>query len=221
MNFTDAMVDDALRFMAVPPKGRDEELRQLVRRASEKLGAALGVRQIWRRFPLEHRQDGIALEGLAIESRDLSRIFRRCRSCYVLASTLGLAVDRAIVRAQALDMTEGLALDACASVWADAVCGHAEIQIGQELGPQEFLTMRFSPGYGDVPLETSAALLELLDAPRRIGLTLTRHNMLTPVKSVTALIGVSSQKENRRRNCAQCAAVMNCPYRKGGERCGL
>ncbi len=219
--FTPAMVDDALRFMAVPPSGRSEELRQLVRRAAEKLESIAAVRQVWRRFPLELRQDGITLEGLSIASRDLARLFARCRSCYLLASTLGFEVDRAIALAQRVDMVEGLALDACASVWADAVCDSAEVQIAQELSPGEHLTMRFSPGYGDVALEASAGLLELLDARRRIGLTMTKGAMLTPVKSVTALIGVSWQSEDRRRNCARCGAVMNCRYRKGGDRCGL
>ena len=44
--------------------------------------------------------------------------------------------------------------------------------------------------------------------------------MMAPVKSVTALIGISNQKEDRSRSCARCALDSACPYRKRGERCG-
>ena len=52
---------------------------------------------------------------------------------------------------------------------------------GLELRP------RRSPGYGDLPLSLSRAILAELDAPRRIGVFLTDSNLLVPSKSVTAI----------------------------------
>ena len=80
--------------------------------------------------------------------------------------------------------------------------------------------MRFSPGYGDALLSASADLIALLDATRRIGLAMTRSYMMTPIKSVTALIGISDQNEDRTRDCSRCSARPDCPYRKRGESCG-
>ena len=77
--------------------------------------------------------------------------------------------------------------------------------------------MRFSPGYGDAPLSASEDLIALLDATRRIGLSMTRSYMMTPIKSITALIGISERNEDRRRDCSNCPAGPDCPYRKGGE----
>ena len=113
-----------------------------------------------------------------------------------------------------------MALDACASVRADALCNEVEEEILRELREGEHPTMRFSPGYGDAPLSASADLIALLDATRRIGLAMTRSYMMTPIKSITALIGISELNEDRSRDCSRCAAGPACPYRKGGETCG-
>ena len=57
-------------------------------------------------------------------------------------------------------------------------------------------------------------LLELLSAPKRIGVTLTASGMLAPVKSVTALCGVTAQPCGPQGSkCARCT-LTNCAYRK-------
>lgn len=221
MKATGIMVDDALRFMGVPREARDGELAERTAQTFDLLETFIRPRSVWGRFPVAVEGRGILLDGtIRIESGDLARLMARSRECWVMAVTLGPETDRRILIAQKRDMLEGMALDACASVRADAFCDEVEREILQELREGEFPTMRFSPGYGDAPLSASAALIALLDATRRIGLTLTRSYMMTPIKSITALIGVSDQKEDRGRNCARCALGSSCPYRKRGERCG-
>lgn len=53
----------------------------------------------------------------------------------------------------------------------------------------------------------------LLDCAKRIGLTLTDGYMLTPIKSVTAVIGLT---EDTVCNNSKCAACVNraCEFRK-------
>ena len=53
--------------------------------------------------------------------------------------------------------------------------------------------MRFSPGYGDLPIEVQKDFLPLLDAERRLGITLSESCLMAPSKSVTAIIGVASK----------------------------
>ena len=221
MKATATMVDDALRFMGVPREARSGELAEKVRRTFELLEGFARPRRVWGRFPVSVEGQGICLGGaVRIESGDLARLMARSRECWILAVTLGPEVDRRILLAQKRDMLDGMALDACASVRADALCDETEGEIFQELCEGEFPTLRFSPGYGDAPLAASAELIALLDATRRIGLSMTRSHMMAPVKSVTALIGISNQKEDRSRSCARCALDSACPYRKRGERCG-
>ena len=66
---------------------------------------------------------------------------------------------------------------------------------------------------GDWRLEDQRQLLMLLDCAKRIGLTLTDGYMLTPIKSVTAVIGLT---EDTVCNTSKCAACVNqaCEFRK-------
>ena len=49
------------------------------------------------------------------------------------------------------------------------------------------LLPRKSPGYGDLPIELSRTILAELDAPRRLGVSITDSDLLVPSKSVTAI----------------------------------
>jgi len=130
-----------------------------------------------------------------------------------MAVTLGPEVDRQILLAQKRSIMEGLTLDACASVRADALCDQVEAEIAADLRPGEHLTMRFSPGYGDLPLETQRRLFAVLDCPRSIGLTLNDSLIMSPSKSVTALAGVSrAPGEDSSDACSSCSDS-GCPYR--------
>lgn len=221
MQATPTMVDDALRFMGVPKEARSGEMAERAYRTFELLEGFIRPRRIWGRFSVLADDRGIRLdEAVRIESGSLARLMAHSRECWVMAVTLGPEVDRRILLAQKQDMLDGMALDACASVCADALCDEVEGEIFRELREGEHPTMRFSPGYGDAPLTASADLIALLDATRRIGLAMTRSYMMTPIKSVTALIGISDRNEDRTRDCSRCSAGPDCPYRKRGESCG-
>ena len=62
-----------------------------------------------------------------------------------------------------------------------------------ELKEGETLVSRYSPGYGDWPLEAQRRLFELLDAPRKAGVSLTDSLLMVPSKSVSAIIGVKTE----------------------------
>ena len=220
------MIDDALRFMRVPPAGTGascpstarDALVSSVRDTFAKLESYIRPRSVWGRFPIS------CLDGLDI-GNSLRNLLSESRECYLMAVTIGHEADRQIALAQKRDMLEGVMMDACASVRADALCCEVEAAIVSELKDGEHITARFSPGYGDAPLSLSEDIISLLNATRRIGLSMTRSLMMTPVKSVTAIIGVtdvvsesSESRENER--CESCGMGDVCPYKyKNGEIC--
>ena len=86
-----------------------------------------------------------------------------------------------------------------------------------QLGAGEFLTPPFSPGYGDWSLAAQDRVLDLLQAPKRIGLTLTEGGMLVPEKSITALVGISDRPEEAcGQKCVRCNKT-DCPFRSAPE----
>ena len=117
-------------------------------------------------------------------------------------------------------MADAVLLDAAGSAAIEAVCDAFCADLAAELAPWH-LTGRFSPGYGDYPLEEQKAVFRLLDVTRRIGVNLTESGLMIPQKSVTALIGVSdTPQENRRSGCGDCLGRFACVYRKEGKSCG-
>ena len=210
---TPQMLDDALRFMRVPRPGREEALIEAVRETFANLETFARPRSVWGRFHVS------CLEGVET-GKDLKGLLSRSADCCLMAVTLGPEVDRQIALAQRRGMWEGLALDACASVRADAFCDEAQGEIEASLEDGEGLTMRFSPGYGDAPLSLSEEIIVCLNATRRIGLSMTRSFLMTPVKSVTAVLGVTAVPGARGTEagcdgtgCALCGRRENCPYR--------
>ena len=214
------MISDALRFMRVPPDARDGALENSVRDMFVKLENYIRPRSVWGRFPIS------CLDGTDI-GNSLRKLLSKSRECYLMAVTIGHDVDRQIALAQKRDMLEGLMLDACASVRADALCDEAEASVRAELKEGEALTMRFSPGYGDAPLSLSEDIISLLNAGRRIGLSMTRSLMMTPVKSITAIIGIKDASSTdppeaceTAGRCETCGMGSFCPCNKNGETLG-
>lgn len=140
-----------------------------------------------------------------VSSRQLARLLEGCEEGYALLATLGMGLDLAIRRLMVADAALGAALGAWGSalieVYLDRVLDQEKERL-RERG--EFLTPRFSPGYGDAPLSMQPGLLALCGAGA-LGVRLTRRNLMVPEKSVSAVMGII-----RRRAPASAASCALC-----------
>lgn len=158
---------------------------------------------------------------LAFVGQDIPNMLADSDRVVLLAATLGGGLELAIRRAQVRDMSRAVVLDCCGSAAIEAVCDAAEREIQSAVGEGVYLTDRFSPGYGDLPILLQDDFVRLVDAPRRIGLTVTSTHILTPRKSVTAIIGLANKPQTKRfRGCAYCSMFETCAFRKAGKTCG-
>lgn len=155
---------------------------------------------------------------LALPGQLAQRMLSDCRQCAVLVCTLGAEFDRWMRQLSARDMARAVMLDALGSAYVEAGCDAAEDAIRARF-PGMHLTDRFSPGYGDLPLDVQASLMALAGA-HRIGVTLTDSMLMNPQKSVTAIVGIADAPQPARiRGCAYCTMNKTCPYRKAGATC--
>ncbi len=213
---------EVLRYMGCPPERADTALRAQVEARARELLAVVRPRWSWRELAITFETGGVRLEGgLLLPGADLSAHLTGCDRAAVFCATLGAEVDALIRRAERLDMAKALTLDCCASAAVETVCDRIEAEL-QEKFPGRSFPFRYSPGYGDLPLEVQGPLLDLLDAPRRVGLCATANHLLTPRKSVTAILGVAEGEIQRnKRSCLSCPAQGGCQYRKAGGHCGI
>lgn len=177
----------------------------------------------YRCFPVEDTDGGIIVKGtsLVLSGNSIKEHLKGCHEVIVMAVTLSMEADSIIRRYQLRSMAKGLAADAIASAAVERLCDMAEGIILKEF-ENEFFTWRFSPGYGDLPLEIQGDVLSVLDATKRVGISITESGLMTPCKSVTAFIGVShAPVENKRKGCSSCAMKGKCSFRAGGGHCGF
>ena len=176
-------------------------------------------RAVWRLFAL--LPDGsLAGTGFRPAGEAVRAHLAGCGQVILLAATLGAEVDALLRRTQAQDMALAVTLDACAGAAIENVCDNLCADLAAALAPR-FLTDRFSPGYGDMPLAQQGELFRVLDVTRRIGVSLTAGGLMTPQKTVTALVGAAdTPRPKRPAGCAGCAGYDDCAIRKGGGRCG-
>ena len=121
------------------------------------------------------------------------------------------------------DHVGGLAavVDALASAVMEELCNALEAEIRTSVQAQgHYLTGRFSPGYGDCPLTLQQPFAIALDTVRGLGMAGTPENLLTPRKSVTAILGVADHPvTGARAGCGHCLLREKCEYRKRGTTC--
>lgn len=194
------------RYLGIRGKALDPQGAAWADQCQRELAQAVTPRHLGRRLPLTLFQG---------QSRDLDHHLRHCREGILYAVTLGPEADRLLRRWSAQSMAKAAVGQAVCAAWLDDLCAAYCATLEQDLAPGEYLTPPYSPGYGDWDLGAQPLVLDLLQAPKRLGLTLTAGGMLVPEKSVTALVGISDRKEEAcRQKCMRCTKT-DCHFRAG------
>ena len=210
---------EALRYLAIarPDAGSLEAIEPVAAALEE----ALTPRFTFAAFPVQHTPEGEALEGsgLVLPGKMAKTMLRECSDAVLLLCTLGAGFEARLRAASARDMAQAAMLDACGSAYVEAGCDAAEQAIAARF-PGKFLTDRFSPGYGDLPLALQPRLCAALDSQRRLGVTVTESLLMVPMKTVSAVIGLADTPQSARvRGCQFCARRETCEFRKHGQTC--
>ena len=214
-------VADAVRYMGAGEG--NAEIRRMTAETAEELERKITPRRTWRTFRTEIRADGVFLPeaGETLRGALAKNMLAECDTAVILLCTLGAEFEKMQRAQEARNMARAVVLDACGSAWVEAGCDAAEEEIAARF-PGKYRTDRFSPGYGDLPLESQEWILRVLNAGRRLGVTETASHLLIPAKSVTAVIGLSDRPQGAKiRGCAYCALREECAYRERGTRCGI
>ncbi len=214
-------VRDAIRYMGAGEG--TPEIRDAAARIAKELETRIQPRYTWRAFRLDRTGEGILLAeaGKQLPGKLACSMLADCHTAVLMACTLGAVFDSMLRAREARNMAEAVMLDACGSAWAEAGCDAAEAEIAARF-PGMYMTDRFSPGYGDLPLNSQAWILTVLDAGRRLGITVNSSSLLIPAKSVTAVIGLADKPQGARiRGCGVCRIRENCVYRERGTTCGI
>ena len=169
----------------------------------------------WTEFTMERQDHLLDLGFTKTDSESLQRNLTGCNRIVVFAATIGLGLDRLIARYSHLSPSKMLMLQAIGAERIESLCDVFCRQIQLDAAKIGLHPVpRFSPGYGDFPLELQKEIFRVLDCPRKIGLTLNDSLLMSPSKSVTAIVGLSHcTGPNLKNRCSQCSKT-DCMYRR-------
>lgn len=207
---------EAARYLGYRGTQPDGTVQALIEACIAEVTAAAVPKSIHERFPLVFSGDEtFQVASLHLKSRSLQRNLAGCDEVFLFAATLGIAVDTLIKRAALMDTAKGAVMQAAAATVIEAYCDVENEKLSEEARSEGlYLRPRFSPGYGDLSLVCQRDFLNLLKAQKNIGLTVTDSGLMVPIKSVTAIIGISSTDNNcRLQGCEACSKI-ECTYRR-------
>ncbi len=181
--------EEILRYARCPQPSR--EVLTLLHTCIEHIREKLRYQVCWREFPV--LLDGACCDlGFAVViSQDLAKNLKGCSRVILFAASIGLEIDREIQRSALYSPARALLLQALGAERIEALCDVFEQEIRTEGHKNaQFTRPRFSPGYGDLPLSLQTDIFYALECPQKIGLTLNASLLMSPTKSVTAVIGL-------------------------------
>lgn len=188
----------------------DETAETLLDECLALVQGRLDCRVCWARFPVARTGDGLDLSFAVTDSKALARNLENCGEIILFAATVGVEMDRLIARHGRLSPARGHMLQAVGAERIESLCDVFNEQIRRECGP---CRPRFSPGYGDLPLAIQRDVMRALGCQKHIGVTLNESLLMSPGKSVTAIIGLGGGSCHAPSGCAACAKT-DCTYRR-------
>ena len=134
----------------------------------------------------------LPLQDMIKSSKDLASLLERSSEGFVVLCTVGLGAVRLIDGYQNKQ-------DMISALYADRICSDSVENLAASIATDLFnkffdqnrykLTRRYSPGYGDLPLERQKDLFSLFN-PSEFDIILTDKNYMSPDKSISYIIGV-------------------------------
>ena len=192
----------------------DESLQFLLEECLKEVLPKLSYKVCYTELPLTFVEDGCDFGCMQIVSKDLKKNLKGCKTSVLFAATVGVEIDRLIAKYGHISPVKSVMLQAIGAERIESLCDtfcedmkSKSIEDGWKLRP------RFSPGYGDLPLEIQKDIFQVLNCSKNIGISLNDSLLMSPSKSVTAFVGIGTECMEATHSCLKCNKA-DCAYRE-------
>lgn len=180
-------INEVLRYMGCSRDVADEKVVNLAKNSIDEVKPKLKLKACYEKFKISADGDKLDLGFTTVVSKDLKKNLRNCKEIFLFVATIGVEFDRLMWKYSLTSPAYATAIQAVGTAaieeWCDKLCEHLRESAGE-------LCPRFSPGYGDLPLNLQTEILNTLDCGRKIGVSLTDSMLMLPTKSVSAIVGI-------------------------------
>ena len=161
--------------------------------------------------------DSFRIEGdITFSGKELSGHIKGATHICAFLVTIGKDIEEAASSyMNSGDHLLGYLLDRAGSFAAESMAKNAEDGLRRALAPENLsVSMRFSPGYCDWPIEEQFKLTRILDFSKA-GVTLSDNCMMIPKKSISAVVGIGPKElfSKVKSPCSLCNMKV-CDYRR-------
>ena len=195
-------IREIYRYLGYGAKIPDDSVEPMVKEVLTSLTDTVQPKNIYKIYTCSTSGNVVELKQgkgtITFESRNLADNLAQCGRVILIVATLGLEADKLLQKYEILNMTKATVTQACGAACIEAYCNILQEQICKREstdGRTYYLRPRFSPGYGDLPLHYQKVIFGELECTKRIGLTLTDSLLMYPTKSVSALIGLTTNPQ--------------------------
>ncbi len=184
-------IKEVLRYAGVKKNDCADELVPLVEQCISEAEGAFSYKVCYAEFHIKHCKDGLDLGFAKESSHSLQKNLEGCESVIVFVASVGFEIDRMIAKHSSLSPARALIFQSLGAERAEALCDCFCDDMKKEKAEYGYtLCPRFSAGYGDLPLSFQREIFTALDAHKHIGVALGENLLMSPSKSVSAIIGV-------------------------------
>lgn len=174
----------------------------------------LSYRVCFCEVPIRIEGELVDFSVMQVKSKLLAQNLSGCERAVIFAATVGVGIDRLVQKYSKISPSKALIMQAIGAERIESLCDMFESDMKNSLIRKGLFTRpRFSPGYGDFHISKQQDIFNILDCPRKIGLTLNESLIMSPSKSVTAVMGISKTSKNCDCGCEVCQKT-DCEFRR-------
>ncbi len=196
---------------------------KLIEEASLEARLLAVPRGIWQLYDYDSAAQIVRADlPFIIKGKAIAKHLKDAEKVVILSASVGDSIEHYVTKYfQEGRYAYSVLLDAAATAAVEQVADAMEKAIRLKVSKEGYIMLRrFSPGYGDWPLEQQSEMVRLA-ASEKIGIHLSDTLMLVPRKSITAIIGlVAQQKAAELSNLSGCMICnkIDCPSRQNFDR---
>ncbi len=196
------------------------EIKEAVRRALSKDGSGTPNSALDREIEgcLAELQSEAAFRFLSayyreppafLQAAPYAAFLSEARGCFLVACTLGAALDRRLHRLSLTAPARMTLLDASANAYLEQLAKERIATLNEQV------SYLFCPGYAGSDVRDLHHIFTLLK-PERIGMTITQGGLMLPQKSMAGIVAVGGDPK---ASCEGCVRRSACTLRKEGKTC--
>lgn len=182
---------EILRYLGYRGSEITETVEKELAEAVDITNNCMEVRTVWKPFEIEKNTEGIAIPetGVMFLGEGLKKHLGNTCEAVLFCVTLGANFDRRVERELVTNPSRAVIMNAAGVAAVEKAADALQREMDTILAPRK-TGVRFSPGYSDLPLETGADILRMLNAEKTTGIRMNESFLMNPMKSVTCIAGI-------------------------------